>query len=384
MIPQIGVAANDCALSREETPAMPTRPKARNLHLSPSECHRRLLANNAPALAYAQGDVRQWQAKLRRKLRHLLGDLPEERCPLRPETLWKRDHPLGSIEKVVFTSEPHSDVPAYVCLPGGAQPPYAFMVCLQGHSTGMHNSIAVAQDDEQKPLAVVGDRDFAIHCMKRGIAALCIEQRSFGERAEKKQKHVAQGSGGKCHDAMMQALMLGRTLLGERVYDVDRGIDYLASRGDADMRRIGVMGNSGGGTATVYAAALLRRIAFAMPSCSFCTFRHSKMALHHCSCGYLPNLLKYAEMADIMGLFAPRPVVVVAGKDDPIIPLAGVREAFKQLKRIYAAAGAADRCHLVVGGEGHRFYAEAAWEAMKPEIMGGSKRRTTTGKGWPV
>jgi len=63
-----------------------------------------------------------------------------------------------------------------------------------------------------------------------------------------------------------------------------------------------------------------------------------------------------------MGCFAPRPVVVVAGKQDPIFPIAGVRKAVKQLRRIYAAAGAEDRVHFVIGPEGHRFYAEPAWK----------------------
>ena len=49
--------------------------------------------------------------------------------------------------------------------------------------------------------------------------------------------------------ADMRALLLGRTLLGERVFDVDRAIDYLESRGDVDMTTLGLMGNSGGGLA---------------------------------------------------------------------------------------------------------------------------------------
>jgi cephalosporin-C deacetylase-like acetyl esterase len=86
-----------------------------------------------------------------------------------------------------------------------------------------------------------------------------------------------------CHDATVHALLLGRTLIGERVYDVDRGIDYLLSRDDADPGRIGVMGNSGGERLSLFSAALLPRIAFAMPSCYFCTFRDSIMSIYHCS-----------------------------------------------------------------------------------------------------
>ena len=340
---------------------MRSKPKTWDLNLSPSVYHRNLLSQNVPSLGYDQGDVRKWQTALRRKLRQLVGDMPAERCPLRPRQLWRRPHPQGTIEKIAFTSEPYADIVAYVCLPKAAQPPYPFMVCLQGHSTGMHNSIAVQQEDETKPLEVEGDRDFALGCMSRGIAALCIEQRSFGERREQVQKQVSPHG---CHDATMQALMLGKTLIGERVYDVDRGIDYLALRGDADMNRIGVMGNSGGGTISLFSAALLPRLAFAMPSCYFCTFRDSIMSIYHCADNYIPGLLKYAEMADIMGLFAPKPVVIVAGKEDPIFPIRATRQAFRHLQRIYNACGAKNHCHLVVGAGGHRFYADDAWPVM--------------------
>jgi len=320
-----------------------------------------------PSLAYDGGDVQAWQSRLRRKLRELVGDMPEERCPLQPRQLWQREHALGTIEKIAFTSEPYSDVVAYVCLPKDVEPPYTFMICVQGHSTGMHNSIAVQLEDETQPHEVAGDRDFGLGCMRRGIAALCVEQRSFGERREQKQERVAAHG---CHDATMHALMLGRTLIGERVYDVDRGIDYLASRGDADMQRIGVMGNSGGGTITVFSAALLPRLAFAMPSCYFCTFKDSIMSIYHCMDNYIPRLLKYAEMADVVGLFAPKPVVIVAGEEDEIFPIAATRKAFEDLRRIYEACGAESRCHLVVGSEGHRFYADDAWPVMLEEIKG--------------
>lgn len=339
--------------------------KKNSFHFSPSEYHRHVMDTTKPKMCYDGGDVKKWQRKLRRKLKELIGDMPEKRVPLKVKTEWKTKSKYGSIEKIIYTAEPYSNVPAYICLPKNAKPPYAVTICLQGHSTGMHNSIAVDRENEKKKIDVEGDRDFAIGCMKRGIAALCIEQRSFGLRRELKQKAVSPHG---CHDAVMHALKLGKTLAGERVYDVDRGIDYLATRNDIDMKRIGVMGNSGGGTITLYAAALLPRISFAMPSCSFCTYRDSIMSIYHCSDNYIPGLLKYAEMADVMGLFAPKPVVVVAGKTDGIFPIKSVRKAFRDLKAIYKAADADNNCHLVVGDGGHRFYADDAWPKMLKEI----------------
>ncbi len=333
--------------------------------LSPSLYHRYLMDSAKPEMAYTGGDVRAWQTRLRRKLKTLIGyPPPGKRVGLNLRKLWKREHELGTIERIVFRSQPHSDVPAYVCVPHAVKPPYTWFICLQGHSTGMHNSIGVSIDDETTPIKIGGDRDFGLNAMRYGFAALCIEQRSFGYRKES----VQQATRGMCDDAVSQALMLGTTLAAERIYDVDRAIDYLYTRKDVDRKRIGVMGNSGGGTISIYATALLQRLAFTMPSCSFCTYRDSIMSIHHCGDNFIPGLLRCAESADIVGLIAPRPVVLVNGKQDDIFPIAAARRAFKQVKTIYAAVGAEKNCRHVIGQEGHRFYADQSWPVMSKLI----------------
>lgn len=337
-----------------------------DLSLSPSLCHRRLAEEITPTLHYQGGDVYRWQETLRLRLAELLGPLPQETSPLRPCILWRRSHPLGTIEKVVYTSEPGVDVPALVCIPHDAQPPHTYFVCLQGHSTGMHLSIGMDSETNSVPIEVPGDRDFALGCLRRGIAALCIEQRAFGERREQMLPRTGFGT---CHDAMMQALLLGRTLMGERIYDVMRGLDYLAARGDADMQRVGLMGNSTGGMVTLYAAALLPgRVHYAMPSSCFCTFRGSLLRTHHCGCVYVPGLYPVADLSDVAGLIAPRPLVLVAGLGDPLKAEDGIREGVQHTQRIYDAHDAGERFRVVWGQDGHRFYADQAWPLMLEEL----------------
>lgn len=339
------------------------------LNLSPSLQHRELMARLPRTLGYTGGKVGDWQERLRPVVRDLLGStFPATPRPLAPRLLWRRETALGVIEKISFASEPGCDVLAYLCLPATARPPYDLFICLQGHNTGAHVSVGIQREDEGVAFQAEGDRDFGLECMRRGIAALCIEQRAFGDRREQHQEQV---SGHGCHDATAQALMLGRTLVGERVYDVDRAIDYLETRGDIAMDRIGIMGNSGGGTVTIYAAATLPRIRFAMPSCSFSTFADSIMSIFHCADNYVPNMLKYAEMPDCLGLFAPKSLVIVTGVEDTIFPLDGVRRGYAALREIYTAAGAADRLHLVEGQGGHRFYAADGWPVMQAEMARG-------------
>lgn len=340
------------------------------LDLSPSLVHQKILRKTKPALAYDGGDVRAWQTTARRKLKQLVGwsnfAHGKDRCALKPRTLWKRDSKLGTIEKVVFTAEAGADVVGYWCVPHDLQPPYRTFICLQGHSSGMHNSIAL-DADERAPIQPAGDRDFCINTMRAGHAALAIEQRGFGQRSEKhmtgvRPHHLT------CNEASMVAISLGRTLLAERVFDVDRAIDYLAQRGDVDTKRIGIMGNSGGGTISLFGAALLPRLAYAMPSCYFCTFAASILSLHHCVCNFVPNLPNHFEMDDVAGLIAPRPLVLVNGKTDDIFPIAAARKAFRRLKKIYTAADAANNVRHVVGPEGHRFYADLSWPVMNQLI----------------
>jgi dienelactone hydrolase len=330
--------------------------------LAPSENHRFLLEQLRPALSYPGPDSGSWRSELRAKLLELLGLPARDGSPLNVRTLWQQEDELGEITKIVFTAERHADVPAYFCAPRDVEPPYRVAICLQGHTSGMHNSIGRAYDDETRSIDVPGDRDFALSAMRNGYAALCLEQRSFGYRGETEQQQVSDHG---CHDAAMHALMLGRTILGERLFDVDRALDYLAGRGDIDMSGVGVLGNSGGGTVGIYSAALLDRIRFAMPGCSLATFAGSIMSIYHCADNYVPRLAQWADAGDILGLFAPKPVVVVAGRDDPIFPIAAVKEAFATVQRIYDDQNAGDRCALVIGAGGHRFYANEGWERLR-------------------
>jgi len=78
------------------------------------------------------------------------------------------------------------------------------------------------------------------------------------------------------------------------------------------------------------------------------------------------------DMGDLAGAIAPRPLVIVAGRIDELFPFAGVEAAFADIQGIYRAAAKSvgnpaiqQRCQLVVGEGGHRFYATQAWEAFR-------------------
>ena len=137
-------------------------------------------------------------------------------------------------------------------------------------------------------------------------------------------------------------------MIGWRVWDVMRTIDYIATRAELDRSRVGCMGISGGGTVTVFAAALEPRIRAAMVSGYLNTFRDSVGSLAHCIDNYVPGILNWAEMHDVAGLIAPRPLFVESGEKDNIFPIKPASRASTRCRRSTASSapriGPSRRC----------------------------------------
>lgn len=326
---------------------------------APENCHQ-LLLHRPPALAFsADCNYHGWRDSVRLKLNKLVGDEPE-RIPPNLQMEGCVGGEGYTCRRLVFSSEPGAQVPCSLLLPTSGKPPYPVMICLQGHTTGAHISLGRPVYPGDETAIQSGDRDFAVQAVRHGYAALAIEQRCFGERLDSRPqavRHVKHG----CHHATLVSLLLGRSIIRERVWDVQRAIDVLESMPYIDSARIGCMGNSGGGTITWFAACLEPRITVSMPSCFVCSLRYSIGSIDHCADNYVPGMLKYFDLGDLACLIAPRPLVVVAGLDDNIFPIAGVHDAFNTIRNIYSSRDVAEKCRLVVGSGGHRFYASDAW-----------------------
>ena len=332
---------------------------------SPDNCHERLFATRTPLLRYNDDrDLATWREEVRAKLTELMGDMPE-RVPTNVRVEWTSETEDYFEYRFIYDSEPETSVPAHLLVPKAAKKPCPVVICLQGHSTGMHISLARPIYESDGKSISNGDRDFAIQIVKEGYAALVLEQRAFGERISQRIIDHNPYYRTTCYLPAMAAQLLGRTLIGERVWDISRAIDALAEFPEIDMERVACMGNSGGGTATYYAACMDERIKVAMPSCSVCSFSQSIGILYHCACNYIPSLGKYVDMGDRACLIAPRKLVVVAGKNDTGFLLKGTEDEYEIIKKIYEKAGEPDGCALVLGDGGHRFYADPSWNVFR-------------------
>lgn len=243
-----------------------------------------------------------------------------------------------------------------IFLYGGEEPRQSF--CLQGHSTGKHISLGQCKFESDEA-SVAGGRDFAIQAVREGFCAITLEQRYMGMTGQ-----TAQGLAAcSMENEGMATLLMGRTAIGERVWDVTRLLDVIEKHLSAyiDPTKILCMGNSGGGTTTFYAACMDERICLAMPSCAVCSFDDSIMAMKHCACNFVPGIRNYFDMGDLAGLIVPRPLVLVCGVEDPIFPLHGVEKMDTLIRHLYRQFGKEMDYELVKGQGGHQFYPDEAW-----------------------
>ncbi len=332
-------ALNNTATLYETTKLSATPKKIRQMRFKPSD------------------DFMTWQVQLREQLARKLV-IPEEPYthPLNVQIESQDETEEYTIDRITFTSEPGEVVPGYLLLPKNHKPPYPVMICLQGHSPGMHISIVRAKT-ERDQRSIDGGRDLALQAVAHGWAALAIEQRGFGERAEE---------GLACRVASMRTLHTHRPMTGSRVLDIMRTIDFIESQPNLDANKIASMGNSAGGTVTFYAACIDPRIRLAVVSCSFGPYANTWLAdPPRCPCGYIPGIYTLADMPDLAGLIAPRQLLIVAGKEDHLAPIESVHNGVETAGIVYEAAGTPDHIQLVVGDGGHQFYPEISWPVIQ-------------------
>ncbi|MBR7165537.1 MAG: hypothetical protein IKD18_04580 [Clostridia bacterium] len=312
-----------------------------------------------PSMSCEVSSFWEWKRSAVEKLSLLLGLDRFER--VEPEFAVEYETENQGVREIRFSfqSEKGYRVPCHLLLPHGVEKP-PVMICLQGHSKGMHISLGRPKFEGDEEKIRGGDRDFCVRAVKEGFAAIAMEQRNFGECGGTE-------AGPRCIESTLTALLMGRTTIGERVWDISRLIDVIQGElGDlVDTGKICCMGNSGGGTATAYAAALEERILLAMPSCAMCTYKDSIGAMKHCSCNYVPRIAEFFDMDDLMAMAYPKYFVQVSGVDDHIFPLFGAEAVFEKGKGVYEALGGGERCALVKGNGGHRFYADDAWPVVR-------------------
>jgi len=318
-------------------------------------------------------EARAWQEATRLTLAATLGfnDLPP--APLDPVLVEQVDKGLYVREKWLLRTSAHTLMPVYLLIPQVGEPPFPSVLAFHGHGYGVKDIVGLWEDGEERDTPEGYHQDFGVALVKRGFAVAAPEISCFGERQTDfsyLNTTIGQGVPTSCTHAAMLAFHLGGSVVGLRAADGRRLVDYLETRAEFDTARLGAMGISGGGMHTFFSTCLDTRIKACVVSGYYSTFRDSVLAMAHCACNFVPGLHVFGEMYDLVGLIAPRPMLVEAGTYDPIFPIEAVLASVERARAVYGVFGAEDAIETDVFEGRHRISGRMAYDFLMATLAG--------------
>jgi dienelactone hydrolase len=259
-----------------------------------------------------------------------------EKAPLRPVIHGRIDRDEYSIEKVFFASYPGHYVSGNLYRPKGKTGKVPGVLCPHGHWQDGRFFDAVADRGEkyvedQIRKGAEKTREGARFPLQARCAMLArmgcvVFQYDMVGNADSKQISHANGF------TDVEAQLGLQSFMGLQTFNSIRALDFLTSLPDVDTKRIGVTGASGGGTQTFILCAIDDRPAVAFPAVMVSTAMQGGCICENCC--YLRQGTGNVEFA---GLFAPKPLGMVAANDwTKEIEKKGLPE-LKGLYRLYDA-----------------------------------------------
>lgn len=305
------------------------------------------------AALQSRADAEAYVTLVRAKIRESFGPFPEK-TPLKPRVSGIVDRDAYTIEKVTFESRPEFFVTANLYVPKGRPFPLPGVVGSCGHSTNGKAAEAY--------------QSFAQGLARQGYVVLIFDPIGQGERFQYPDERLEKstvGAGVLEHlHAGNQQFLVGEFFGTWRAWDGIRALDYLLSRPEVDSQHVGITGNSGGGTMTMWLCGLDPRWTMAAPSCAVTQFRRNfqnELPADTEQCP--PRILAYGlEHDDFLAAMAPKPVIILAQERD-YFDARGSEHAFHNLRKLYGLFGAEQNIQLFIGPNEHG-YSQPNREAM--------------------
>jgi cephalosporin-C deacetylase-like acetyl esterase len=286
----------------------------------------------------APEDAVRRQRWVRETFWRLVGGEPE-RTPLNARATGSLERPHYRVEKLLYESRPGLHVSANLYLPKQGRPPYPGVLFQLGHA--VNGKAASFYQYCCQGLAQLGYVVLAFDPMGQGERTYYPGPNTNVTRLPSADdEHTLAGK---------LLLLTGDTSTRFQVWDAVRSLDYLASHPMVDSKRLASTGNSGGGTLTMFLAAVDDRLACAVAACP-------NTENHACANFNPPGSTDDAEQNFIGGgpagfdrwdtvyPMAPKPLMIIVSAKDflgtysPRYIESG-REEFSRLERIYKLLG---------------------------------------------
>lgn len=347
---------------------------ARNL--SVQRYFERVSSAHIPAHRFAgssESDWRRWRQAALPAVQATCGRMPEK-VPLNPELLaeWHEDGLIK--QRVVFDVEKGLSATALVFRPENATGRLPAILACHGHGPfGKAAVMGCASGSEMRAHIAALNYDYGLQMAKAGYVTLAIDWRGFGERDDRRKPHFDARAGQRdlCNIHYLRATMLGTTMLGANIHDGLCAIDYLCQQPFVDPQRLGVMGLSFGGTMTTWLALMDQRLKAADVICYSDFFRVFAMSdANVCGNQINPGLFAVADLPDLQGLIAPRPLLVEIGLHDECFSVDTALACYREVEKIYLAASVKDRLELDLFPGGHQWGANKSLAFFNQHLKG--------------
>lgn len=298
-----------------------------------------------PLALPTQAEHADWLRAKRRQLTRLLGGFPSKE-PLNARTVRREEEPARVVEWVQYETEAGEIVPAVLLVPRHRTPPLPAVLCHHQHAgqydLGKSEVVGWAGNPQQA---------YAADLCARGYITLAPDTVGFEDRGHPNL------SGAEYERFLAYELLLkGLTLQGKMIWDVMRAVDYLASRPEVDAERVGMVGHSLGAAETWFSMSLEPRIKVGAASCGTTTYAAVLAAERYHNHGfYVPAILKWGDIPDIVSMLAPRPFLLLAGEADRGFPVGGAKEVANRARMLYRRLGRPEALDLFTSPGGHEF-----------------------------
>lgn len=309
-----------------------------------------------------------WRTELAYRLADRMCVNPHDwnvRAPGAEPRLLERTECDGYIrERVEWRTLDGMVMPVYVLIPGKPAAGRPAVVALHGHGYGSREIVGLEPDGTERSGKPGLHKDFAVALARQGFLVAAPELLGFGDRrlAEDKGGDPARSS---CFRLAAHLMLQGRSLAGIRVAETMQTIGYVLSRPESGCGLAGCMGISGGGLVAGFTAALDERIGATVVSGYVNTFEDSILYRAHCLDNYVPGLLQEAELPELIGLIAPRGLLMESGDRDEVFPRGGAERAYAKLMQIYASSGEPGMLEADFFDGGHEIGGGRAYDWLK-------------------
>jgi dienelactone hydrolase len=215
--------------------------------------------NRALAKVTTADAVRERQAWARSTFWKLIGGEPSSsnKPPLNARVTGTLDRPGYRIEKVIYEVRPKSHITGNLYIPKNGTGPFPAVLFQCGHS--LNGKASSLYQYCCQGLAQLGFLVLAFDPMGQGERTIYPKDGTNLTRlGSADAEHTVPGK---------QLLLCGLTSTWIQTWDAVRSLDFLASHPLADPKRLATTGNSGGGTLSMFLAAVDSRLACISAAC---------------------------------------------------------------------------------------------------------------------